>query len=81
MARHVELAVHYAFGLNGTVGAELEYQTGHGIMAAGVIGGRVNEHLFIGIEVRSGLTRRAPSVAFGFQLHFYFGPYRTAGLD
>jgi hypothetical protein len=77
----LDLGVFYAFGLNGVVGASLVYQLPRELSVTAILGGRINRHVFLGVQTQSAVAGPGPALTVTLQLHFYFGPYVTPGLE
>jgi hypothetical protein len=77
----LDLGAYYTFGLNGVVGGSVVYDLPRQLFVTAIVGGRINRHLFLGVQPAAGLTGGAPALTVTIQLHFYFGSYLTPGLD
>jgi hypothetical protein len=71
----------YRFGINGVIGATLQYRTDEGLSINPVVGGRVSPNIFLAMQPSVGLTHGAPDFELLLQLTFYFGPFRAMGLE
>lgn len=77
----VDLDGYMVFGTNGVVGGGLGADHEGDVRLDATIGGRINNHLFMGVNASSRLVGDDPALAFVLQLQVYFGPYYSAGLE
>lgn len=80
-SHELDLGGYYAFGLNGIVGASLIYDIPKELSASVILGGRINRIVFLGVQAQTALAGPTPALVVSLQLHFYFGPYITPGLE
>jgi len=80
--RHVLDADGYmVFGTDGVIGGGLTADHQGNLNLDATVGGRINNHLFLGVNASSKLVGDAPALAMILQLQVYFGPYYSAGLE
>jgi len=72
---------YMVFGTDGVLGAGLGADLDGNVKVDATIGGRINNHLFLGVHTASRLAGDTPALACVLQLQVYFGPYYSAGLE
>jgi hypothetical protein len=77
----VDVDGYMVFGTDGVLGGGLGADHEGNVKLDATVGGRINNHLFLGVNTSSGLTGDAPALACVLQLQVYFGPYYSAGLE
>lgn len=66
---------YYRFGATGMAGVKWRYRT-NGVSGINLhYAGALGKNIFLGIEPKFGLSRRAPDLSVDFHLGVYFGPY------